>query len=242
MSLSNPNQNKPSPSTRWFEWRGGNGTIRYYDKDTKKAVEVAVSKEKPFKFIVLDKLATVKGYSKRVGNIFSNEVRDTRSEPLVVKSKDGGKIAEGLWSDIKEKVQVARGGFCINLYIAFKAGDKLAIGVLQIKGCSLGPWIDFHKSHRDVIENGKKSVSITGFTTDTTGEVEFAKPEFGLSDITPESYAQAKALDGKLQEHFAAYFSKPTVARAEEPPQHDDPDPAPEPATEPPPEEDSVPF
>ena len=242
MSRSNPNQNSPSPSTRWFEWRGGSGNVRYYDKEKREAVEVPVSAEKPFKFIVLDKLATVKGYSKRVGNIFANEVRDTRVEPFVVKSKIGGKVAEGLWADIKDKVKVAKGGFCLSLYIGYRSvAGELAIGVLQLKGCSLGPWFEFEKDCRDGV--WKKGVCINGFTTDTTGEVEFAVPTFKVVDITPESDAQAKGLDVALQGYFNSYFSKPTAARAEEPQPAHEPEPAgtePEPPSGP--EDDSVPF
>ena len=64
MSRSN-NVELKNPATRFFEWKGETGGFRYYDKeidneDGTKGARVQVSL--PFYFLVLDTLATVKGY------------------------------------------------------------------------------------------------------------------------------------------------------------------------------------
>ena len=39
MSRSNPVENSPNPATRWFEWDGSAGGLRYYDKEAKQQVK-----------------------------------------------------------------------------------------------------------------------------------------------------------------------------------------------------------
>jgi hypothetical protein len=73
MSRSNPQDHLQNPATRWFEWNGERGEIRYYDKELKKNVEVPL----PFTFLLLDEVATVRGWHdpQRLG-YYANEVRD----------------------------------------------------------------------------------------------------------------------------------------------------------------------
>lgn len=214
MSRANPNAGVTNPSTRWFEWRGGDGVIRWYDKTKKESIDIPVDKKKPFRFIVLDVLATVSGYNKkRKSGIYSNEVRDTRTDPLIVKFFEGGTIAEGLWADIKDKVVANKGGFSAVCYIAFKDGPDLKIGGIKFKGCSLGPWFEFQKAHRNDIDT--KGVAIVGSEADTTGDVEFKKPIFGIVEISPETNQAAGLLAQELAKFHTAYFSRTTVQRAE---------------------------
>ncbi len=49
MSRSNPNEIIPNPSTRWFEWGGQSGNVRYYDKEKKENVVVDPFVVKSFK-------------------------------------------------------------------------------------------------------------------------------------------------------------------------------------------------
>lgn len=217
MSRANPNAGVANPATRWFEWRGGDGVIRWYDKSKKENHDIVVDKKNPFRFIVLDVLATVTGYNKkRKSGIYSNEVRDTRTDPLIVKFFEGGTIAEGLWADIKDKVVANKGGFSAVCYVAFKDGKDLKIGGIKFKGCSLGPWFEFQKDHRNDIDT--KGVAIVGSEADTTGDVEFKKPIFGIVEISPETNEAAGALAQELAKFHTAYFSRTTVDRAERAP------------------------
>jgi hypothetical protein len=204
LSRSNPSENtNPNPSTRWFEWNGEHGLIRYYDKETKKNIDVGSD----FTFILLDQLGSVRGWHDASDSgIYSNEVKDTRQEVLVVKSFKGGTLAEGIYKDIKDRVNSVGGQFVANCYIAFKLDKTLAIGSLRLKGAALGSWMEFTKANRADLY--KKAVKIHGFTEGKKGRITFRMPVLTLADISPTTDAQAIALDATLQEFFASYFQR----------------------------------
>lgn len=58
MSRSNPQDTAVNPSTRWFEWNGETGVVRYYDKAAQRTVDVGDD----FTFLLLDQLGCVKGW------------------------------------------------------------------------------------------------------------------------------------------------------------------------------------
>jgi hypothetical protein len=206
MSRSNPTDNgTPNPAMRWFEWNGEHGVVRYYDKDAKQNVDVGSD----FTFILLDELATVKGWHEAsVSGIYANEVRDTRQDVLIVKAFKGGVLAEGLYKDIKDRItsKAVGGQFVTNCYIAFKAGKALVIGSMQFKGAALGAWMEFRKAHR--AELLTKAVRIHGFTEGKKGRIVFRVPVLSITDLTAESNAAALALDIELQTYLTAYLSR----------------------------------
>lgn len=211
MSRSNPHDNAPNPATRWFEWNGADGRIRYYNKDEQKEIEIpVVPPHKAFKFLVLDELACISGFHKpSKSRIFSNDVRDTRQSVFVVKSKKEGILVEGAYREIKDRVVRLGGGFTTHLYIAFKADDgMLAIGSLHLRGAALGQWMDFRKANRSTLY--KKAVSIAGFKEDTSGRITFRMPVFSISDTSPDTDKQAVALDQQLQAWIEAYLKRNT--------------------------------
>ena len=213
MSLSNPNENgNPNPSTRWFEWNGQHGVVNYYDKGTKKTISVPL----PFTFILLDELATVRGWHDASSSgIYSNEVKDTRQDALIVKAFKGGTLAEGLYRDIKDRVNAVGGSFNTNCYIAFKDGASLGLGALRFKGASLGSWMEFRKQYRKEVYG--KAVKIGGFTEGKKGSITYRMPTFALSEISPDTLALAIELDKTLQEFLDGYLSrtKPYLAEIE---------------------------
>jgi hypothetical protein len=204
MSRSNPSENSnPNPATRRFEWNGEKGVVRYYDKDTKSNVDVGSD----FTFILLDQLGTVGGWHDASDSgIYSNEVKDTRQEALVVKAFKGGTLAEGIYKDIKDRVNSVGGQFVAKCYIAFKNGSGLAIGSLSLKGATLGAWMEFTKANRADLY--KKGIRINGFTEGKKGRIVFRVPVLALKDITPETDAAATALDRELQAFFDGYFKR----------------------------------
>src|SRR6185503_6830295 len=148
MSRSNPTENMPNPSQRWFEWNGAEGHFRYYDKEAKQNVDMPSD----FTFIVLDRLASVRGWHEQSeSGIVSNEVRDTRSEPLVVRSFKGGPIATGIYQSIRDRVANAGGRFTITAYCAFREDGKIKMGGIQLRGAALRAWSDFEKKNRKAI-------------------------------------------------------------------------------------------
>ena len=221
MSRSNPNVNAPNPAGRWFEWNGEHGTVRYYDKEAKKNVDVPL----PFTFLLLDELASVRGWHDASSSgIYSNEVRDTRTDPIVVKSFKGGTLAEGLYKAIKDRVNAQGGQFVANCYIAFKDNGGLSIGSLRFKGAALGSWMEFRKAHRSELYDA--AVNITGYTEGKKGRIVFRMPVFDTKAVSGETNERAVALDKELQAWLESYFSRRTNDRTEPPPLDDDHDEA----------------
>jgi hypothetical protein len=210
VSRSNPSEHLSNPSTRWFEWNGEKGEIRYYDKDAKKDVDVPL----PFSFMLLDELATVRGWHDASSSgIYSNEVRDTTQDVFVVKSFKGGILAEGKYREIKKDVNAEGGAYNANCYIAYKNGDGLKIGSLRLKGAALRAWMDFRKAHKADIY--KKAIKIENYTEGQKGRVIFRVPEMKLTSIGPEADTQAKQLDKELQEFLNAYLRRNRREQAE---------------------------
>ena len=215
MSRSNPTAENPHPCQLWLEWKGGEGHLSFWDKnrgENGERVAIDVSK-KPFRCIVLDRTATVRGYSKpRKSGLYANEVRDTRGEALTVRFFDGKEIiASGLWANIKDTVTSKRngGGFAVNLYMAYKEGNDLRIGAFQIGGCALGPWFEFEKKNRKAIL--EKGLVIGRGNPEESGGVDFVPPTFGICEVSPETDLQAKKLDVELQAFLTEYFSRAAV-------------------------------
>ena len=212
MSRSNPHENgAANPATRWFEWNGENGTVRYYDKEKKQSVEVGSD----FTFILLDRLGTVGGWHERSkSGIYANEVKDTRADVLIVKAFKGGTLAEGLYKDIKDRVNSEGGQFVANCYVAFKnGGEKLALGSMKFKGGALGAWMDFEKEHRADLYT--KAIRIHGFTEGKKGRVVFRVPVLSVVPIASDTNAAAVALDKQVQDFLKGYFKRTKRDQAE---------------------------
>jgi hypothetical protein len=211
MSRSNPHASAPNPSTRWFEWNGEKGNVRYYDKEAKKNIDVAL----PFKFVLLDQLSSVRGWHElSKSGIYSNEVRDTRQDAMIVKAFKAGILAEGVYQTIKDRVKAVGGKFNANCYLAFKnGGGAFSLGCIRFQGAALGAWMDFTKAHRADIY--KKAVAIYGSTTGQKGRITYHMPAMKLSDIPPEVDTAAIALDKELQEWLSAYLSRNLSDRTE---------------------------
>jgi len=240
MSRSNPTENNSHPATKWFEWSGGDGAIRYYDKAEKRNIGYGDK----FTFILLDQLSTIKGWhDSSQSSIYSNEVKDTRAQPFVVKSFKGGVISEGLYANIKFNVAAAGGKFTTNLYIAYRDGSgPLQIGSLQFSGAALKEWMEFAKQNRNEIY--RKGIQIDGSKEGRKGSVVFKTPLFKLRDISEETNGQAAALDQHLQGFLTTYLKRTTAENAQRPVHSQEPPEEPPidhtPAPEPP--EDDIPW
>lgn len=202
--------NAVHPCQRWFQWNGEHGAISYYDKQQEQNVNVPI----PCAFIVLDRMATVKGWHDASDSgIYANEVRDTTKQPLVVKAFKGGVLAEGFYSQIKDRVGNLGGNYVAVIYVAFKDTDgQLHIGALQFKGAALGAWMEFEKQNRKGI--WEKAVRITGSKDGVKGKVHFKTPMFALAEVSDETNNVAKALDVELQEYLDAYLRRNTKDQA----------------------------
>lgn len=194
MSLS---QERPTnPSTRRMEIK--NGTITFYDREEQKNVEVPT----PFEFIVLDQLATVRGWSDADGSgYWSNEVKSVGKDTLTVRTSKGIK-ARGIWKDIKNEESVSGSKYHTSVYLAHKSGDGLVISNLLLKGATLNEWIEFTRKVR--LNNVK--VSITDWKEGKKGAVTYKLPVFEATQMSDSEKEEAVALDKELQGYFKEYF------------------------------------
>ena len=213
MSRSNPTDNAPHPCTRWIEWDGSNGEFRYYDKDQKKNVGLGDA----LNFILLDQLATIKGWHDASDSgISSNDVRDTRQDVLVVKAFKGGQLAAGVYQHIRDRVIAQGGYFTTKLYVAVKAGEELEIASVAFKGAALNAWVEFSKKNRADLY--KKAVLCKGFNEGKKGKITFRTPIFHMKDVSAETDSKALDCDRILQEYLKGYFSRPKAEQAEQHP------------------------
>lgn len=221
MSRSNPTDNAPHPCTRWIEWDGSNGEFRYYDKEQKKNVSMGDA----ITFILLDQLATIKGWhDASESGIFSNEVRDIQQDVLVVKAFKGGTLAEGAYKPIRDRIIAHGGHFTANLYVAIKTNGDMAIASIQFKGAALSSWMEFAKKNRG--ELYKKAIRCKGFEEGKKGKIVYRTPIFHLSDVTPETDAKALDCDRVLQEFLTSYFKRTRVEQVARPPDNGQAQPA----------------
>lgn len=219
MSRSNPTETSPNPCSKWLDWSGKNGNLKFYDKESKTNVSVPL----PFTFILLDVLSCIKGWHDASDSgIFSNEVRDTRAETLIVKSFGGQSIAEGFYKSISDRVKAAGGHFSGSIYIAFKDEGKLILGNLQLKGAALFAWSDFQKANQGAIY--KQAISITGAMEGKKGAVVYQVPTFALVDLSPQTNEEATKLDAEFQKYLSGYFKRTRSEQVAEAPAAHDPD------------------
>lgn len=265
MSRSNPTADMTHPCTRWHEWHG-DGHVTYYDKKQKDSPNRGnVNLGSKFPFILLEQTSCITGWHHgSSSNVVSNEVKNTLTDVLSVRSFKGGPIATGLYRDIKDKItSKANGGkYTRNLYIAYKpAKDQpLAIGSLKLSGDSSFVWSEFYKENENAIKN-THGVVIDGAIYKSTGTgksmIEWNIPVFKLIPISEESNQQAVNLDILLQQYLKVYFGKgssaqATTGTADDQVQEDAPTDYPtskrqqpaagEPAPEVPPDDEDVPF
>lgn len=212
MSRSNPQANAPNPAIRWFEWNGETGVVRYYDKDAKKNVDVPL----PFTFLLLDELATVRGWhDPSQSGIYSNEVRDTTKDALVVKAFKGGTLSEGYYKAIKDRVNAQGGQFVANCYVAVKLNGTLALCSIRFKGAALGAWMEFRKANRGQLYDS--AIRILSFKEGKKGRIVFRVPTFDLKEVSADTNTQAVALDKALQTYLEGYLQRNTRDQAETP-------------------------
>jgi hypothetical protein len=203
MSRSN-NVDQPNPAIRFFRWDGKNGGFNYWDKEKEETVKVPL----PFRFMALDCLSTIKGYSDPdQSGYWSNEVRDIKKDTLTVRTKKG-EFASGHYSEIK-----GRGGmkFCQSVYVAIRDGNKLAIANLQLTGAALSSWIEFRKKDKKIYDG---MIEVAETAEGKKGAVTYQMPVFKkmVNVGTPEQQAsanrQATALDIELQKYLSGYFKR----------------------------------
>jgi hypothetical protein len=194
MSLSNPREE--SPVKKFFKVRASTGDVVHYDKSLARELEQPV----PFRFIVLDVLNTVGGFHEPSNSgIWSNEVRNSNKDVLIVRNKTGV-LAEGPYSDIKDKLKAVGGKFANAVYLAYSDGSDWKLGKITFVGASVSAWFDFGSGKRFDANPG---VVVSGFTAQKKGRTEYFVPEFDHWAVSAQDLSAATALDRDLQEFLS---------------------------------------
>lgn len=195
MSLS---QDRPTnPARRYLKVKSG--AISYWDKDSQENVNVPT----PLEFVVLDQLATIKGWSDAdESGFWSNEVRRVGADVLTVRTSKGLK-EQGIWRDIKAKPSLAGAKYNTSVYIATKGRDGLEINNLSLTGAALNAWIEFTQKNR---LNASKVV-LSGWNDAKKGSVAYKVPVFEAVPLDDATKDEAIELDKQLQAYLNEYFS-----------------------------------
>ena len=218
MSRSNPNENLVNPAKFFYEWDGGDGGFKYFDKSLGEKGE-KVKQELPFTFIPLDVLVTIKGFNEsEQKGYWSNEIRqfDIKTGILTVRSKAGVEMI-GTYEQVKAKLGTKGADYCQSVYCATKGADgKLVLNNIQIKGAALGAWIKFVKKNNI----NEVAVAVKDMVKKKKGRVDYVEPVFSAVKIKEETNQEAIELDKLLQEYLKTYLAKNASSpTAEEPKQ-----------------------
>jgi hypothetical protein len=200
MSLSRPTAQ--NPAVRFYDWSGSRGQLEYWDKEKSERIAIKL----PFKFIVLDELHTITGYSDPdQSGFWSNEVRTTR-EDFTVRTKRGVKYV-GPYKNDQGIVQTPQGSkYAKSIYIAFKNGDEWVIGNIKASGVALSAWIDHSSKHK----TEGNITAITGSTEGSKGATTFQIPTLAYGGSPDEATLEiATDLDTQLQGYLDTYLAAP---------------------------------
>lgn len=211
MSLSKP-RGTTSPVQRRFELKLAVGSLTFYDSESKQNVtvvspvgewdkDVTYDAKPPFKFIILDVLSVIGGFNEPTeSGIWSNEIRSTRDEKFVVRTKKGI-LHEGYYADIKEAIKADGGKFGNSVYLAYNDGGEWKLGNLKLIGAGVRPFFDFKEG---VSFDREPGVAIAGWTALKKGRNEYFEPVFKSWSLSDADLAAAVALDESLQQFLSA--------------------------------------
>jgi hypothetical protein len=124
----------PNPAQIFLEWKAGEGVFEFYDKELQEKVKI----DKPIRFILLDSLATCRGWdSQNEAALIGTEVRNPATDRITLRSyytengeKRRQKLVEGLWkTDIKDNYPV---DYYQSLYATLEVGDDLLLANIKV--------------------------------------------------------------------------------------------------------------
>lgn len=196
-----------SPVKKYLSWSSNEKCFTYWDKEAKENKKLPI----PVKFIHYDEMATIKGWHDASGSgIYSNEVKSTKNEPFSVRAFKGGEIANGLYQDIKSKVNSAGGDYHVSLYAELNG----EIVNFSFKGAALMTWSDFAKENRKSFLGNY--VNVVGALDAKKGSVKYSTPVFQIGESIEASASDLadKNYDG-LKDYFNARKSSNNSAAEE---------------------------
>jgi hypothetical protein len=142
MSRTNPDGDGKlsSPISYYFVYKGDKGHFERWDK----AKEQNVIHES-LELILVDSRYSITGWNDASkGKIYSNLIKDSRSEPLTVRV---GKqiLTTGIYQAIKPQVKGAGGKYSVNLFCLVKDGQQWITANVIFSASVLSNWSDYVK-------------------------------------------------------------------------------------------------
>lgn len=221
---------KPSPFHKTITFSGATGNFSYYDNKAKEKKDLGDK----ISFILLDARTSITGFNEESGGgISSNYVENTGKEKLTVNVYgNGGKrvLAEGYYSEIKEKLQGTGAKFTRNLFALMEFNGEYEQVKIEVSGIMLSAWIEFEgkeggKVYDYIItfKKGKLSKRAKGKAIPVTAKEEkeldaklrknpraprpvwFYILEIEKEDLPKEQVEIAEKEDEILQEYFESY-------------------------------------
>jgi len=194
MSLSRPTATT-SPAKLYLKWKGITGVLYYYNKESDKEVEI----ERPFKFVVLDELHSVSGFSEQDNSgIYSNEVR-VIGEELHIMTR-AGELLRGPYTQIKDSIKAKGGKYTKSIYLATEIDGETIIANLKLSGAAGGAWMDFTRENKGYTDT---EVTIEEKALEgKKGATVFQMPIFKVSEMSYEVRDTATELDKELQTYL----------------------------------------
>lgn len=200
---------KENPSKIFLNWKSNEKCFNYYDKSAGQNVDVQL----PLRFVVLDQLSSVKGWSDSLnGKIISNEVKFISKETITAKCYHKNakgdnvttEIAKGLYKDIKDKVNAVGGKYHKSVYIMLQDGT---LANIQLKGASVKDWTDFTQKNRNRLPD--EWIIIDSAIDMKKGAVKFTVPALKFErSLTDDESTQADQCFDELESYLKTYLTK----------------------------------
>ena len=202
-------EKEKNPASKFLDWKSNDKQFAYYDKEQSKTIEIKL----PLKFVFLDELHTVKGWSDSFGtSITSNEVKFISKEQMnvgVFQKNTSGKwvktpIVDGFYNEIKEKVKSSGGHYVKSIYIMLEDGS---LANIQLKGSAVQGWGEF-------VNANKKLLTTSWIVVDKAiegkkGAVKYTTPNFILGDtLSPNESNDADSNFDILEAYLKTYLTK----------------------------------
>lgn len=213
--LERPQSKSSNPATMFLEYKSVEKCFEYYDKEKAQKVQINA----PLKFLFLEHYHVIKGWHDPTQKgIISNEVYAISKEPLKVKTFGGLELAEGLYSNIKEKVKLSGGVYYRSIYIMLENGT---IANFQLKGAVVGGvskdfsidktdiegYSDFYNKNKILLDN--QWIEINTFKDAKKGATKYSIPIFEIgSHISNLDNQNAENCAKILQDYVNVYTGK----------------------------------
>jgi hypothetical protein len=212
-----------NPATKFLSWKSNDKCFSYFDKEIAESLKgqdddvikakANVAVPLPFKFLFLDELASVKGWSDSLtGQIISNEVKFISKEVLTAKcyhknikgEKTSTEIAKGLYKDIKDKVNSAGAKYHKSVYVMLEDGT---LANIQMKGACVAKWGEFTQKTKSRLAD--EWIVVEKAIDGKKGAVKFTTPEFKfLKSTTEDENNQADECFNELETYLKTYLVK----------------------------------